>query len=90
MLIRLGNCLRQERINNELRQDTLADMIGVSTPTYRRMEQGNAGVPVGYWIRAFHLLGKEDTVFDALDSICLSQVIKRDKNVNRLRVKKTR
>ncbi|WP_440995645.1 helix-turn-helix domain-containing protein [Arhodomonas sp. SL1] len=41
-------------------QREFAARIGVSEPTYRRLEKGEPSVPIGYWIRALRLLGRLD------------------------------
>ncbi len=58
----LGAGLRRARIEHQLCQAGFAERIGVSVPTYRRMEQGNAAVPIGYWIRALYLLGMSEDI----------------------------
>lgn len=65
----LGSEIRRARIEHDLCQASMAARIGVSTPTYRRVEQGHAAVPIGYWIRALNLLGRADDVQKLLGSI---------------------
>ncbi|MDA8390028.1 MAG: helix-turn-helix transcriptional regulator [Gammaproteobacteria bacterium] len=60
----LGARLRASRIASEDDQRAMAARIGVSTPTYRRMEQGDPATPLGYWIRALRLLDSPDKVTD--------------------------
>lgn len=65
--------------NRRERQSDFAARVGVSVPTYRKMEKGDSGVPVGYWVRALWLLDRldeldgliapEDPLFDALREI---------------------
>lgn len=62
VLLLLGAGLRRARIDHDLCQTRFAERIGVSVPTYRRMEQGHAAVPIGYWIRALHLLGMSEDI----------------------------
>lgn len=69
LLQALGSVIRRARIEHDLCQTSMAARIGISTPTYRRVEQGHAAVPIGYWIRALNLLGIEDDVQKLLGSI---------------------
>ncbi|MHB8348276.1 MAG: helix-turn-helix domain-containing protein [Acidiferrobacterales bacterium] len=61
-LSRLGDRLRLRRIAKRDDQVSLAARIGVSVPTYRKMERGEGSVPVGYWIRALRLLDSLDLI----------------------------
>lgn len=52
----LGHRLRSRRIETRDTQANFAARVGVSVPTYRKMEKGDPGVPVGMWVRAIRLL----------------------------------
>ena len=56
LLTQLGDRLRQHRIDRNESQIEFAERVGVSVPTYRKMEQGSATVPIGYWTRVLQLL----------------------------------
>lgn len=61
-LQRLGARLAASRLLRKDRQGDFAARIGVSVPTYRKMEAGDPGVAIGFWLRALRLLGRlEDT-----------------------------
>jgi len=56
----LGERLRQARITRNEMQQLFADRLGVSRPTLSRMESGDPGVTIGLWVKALHLLDRED------------------------------
>ena len=64
-MVALGERLRFRRIDRGDTQAKFAARLGVSIPTYRRMEQGDPGVAIGHWVRAMRLLGALEA-FDAL------------------------
>lgn len=53
----LGERLRRRRLALAEPQTRAASRIGVSVPTYRKLEQGDPGIPVGPWVRALRLYG---------------------------------
>ncbi|MHB1952840.1 MAG: helix-turn-helix domain-containing protein [Acidobacteriaceae bacterium] len=55
-LLALGTRLRSHRIDRGDTQSVFARRIGVSVPTYRKMERGSPAVPIGYWVRTWRLL----------------------------------
>lgn len=58
MLIRLGSRLRAERLRRNESQARFAARIGVSVPTLRRLEQGDASAQMGHWLAALDVLGR--------------------------------
>jgi transcriptional regulator with XRE-family HTH domain len=56
----LGKRLRQARIARNEMQQLFAERLGVSRPTLSKMESGNPGVTIGLWVKALHLLDRED------------------------------
>ena len=56
-LVALGERLRTRRLQRNERQASMAARIGVSVPTYRKMEQGDPAAPLGSWVRAAALIG---------------------------------
>lgn len=55
-LVALGQRLRARRIERQDTQTDFARRLGVSVPTYRKMEQGDPRTPIGHWARALRLL----------------------------------
>lgn len=61
----LGARLRSERIKRLDTQAMFAARIGVSVPTLRKMESGDATVQIGNWAAALSILDRLDGI-DAL------------------------
>lgn len=57
VLVGLGQRLRRRRLAAAEPQTRAASRIGVSVPTYRKLEQGDPSAPVGLWVRALRLYG---------------------------------
>ena len=53
----LGQRLRRRRLSAGEPQTRAASRIGVSVPTYRKLEQGDPTLPIGPWVRALRLYG---------------------------------
>lgn len=75
----LGGRLRTRRIDAGDTQVSFAARIGISVPTYRKMEKGDETVPIGYWIRALRLLGGLDSLDDLLPVSLLSEAHDRQR-----------
>ena len=58
ILLQLGDRLRAERLARNESQTRFAARVGVSVPTLRRMEQGDASAQIGHWLTALILLGR--------------------------------
>jgi transcriptional regulator with XRE-family HTH domain len=58
LLQQLGTRLRTERVARNESQTRFAARIGVSVPTLRRMEQGDASAQIGHWLTVLTLLGR--------------------------------
>jgi transcriptional regulator with XRE-family HTH domain len=56
-LVSLGRRLRRRRLAAAEPQTRAASRIGVSVPTYRKLEQGDPSAPIGVWVRALRLYG---------------------------------
>jgi len=57
LMRRLGHELRRQRLASAARQCDLARRMGISVPTYRRMEKGQGSVPIAYWVRVATIMG---------------------------------
>jgi len=57
-LEQLGARLRAERLLRNEPQARFAARLGVSVPTLRRLEQGDASAQVGHWLAALEVLGR--------------------------------
>lgn len=61
----LGTRLRSERIKRQDTQAMFAARIGVSVPTLRKMESGDATVQIGNWAATLSILDRLEDI-DAL------------------------
>jgi transcriptional regulator with XRE-family HTH domain len=57
-LVRLGARLRSLRLQRNEPQARFAARLGVSVPTLRRLEQGDASAQIGHWLSALEVLGR--------------------------------
>jgi len=53
----LGARLRRRRLLAGEPQARAASRVGVSVPTYRKLERGDPAVQIGIWVRAIGLYG---------------------------------
>ncbi len=58
VLARLAARLRAERLARNEPQARFAARLGVSIPTLRRLEQGDASAQIGHWLAALEVLGR--------------------------------
>lgn len=56
-LAQLGGRLRALRLQKNQTQEGLAKLAGISRPTYRKIESGDASVEVGAFARVLAMLG---------------------------------
>ena len=54
----LGSRLRAERLRRNDTQAIFSARLGISVPTLRKMESGDPGVLVGYWLAALNVLDR--------------------------------
>ena len=59
---KLGSRLRKERLRRNLSQNYLAEMVGVTLPTYRKIEKGDGSVEFRHVARALGVLGYSDAL----------------------------
>lgn len=56
-LVALGQRLRAARLRRKLTQAMLAERVGVTVPTLRKLEEGNASTSLSVMLRALVVLG---------------------------------
>ncbi len=56
----LGENIRAERLRRNISQQRIAELAGISLPTLRKIEHGNAHVAVGHVARVLGILGAVD------------------------------
>jgi len=64
-LVNLGERLKRRRLQAREPQARAAARLGVSLPTYRKLEKGDPSAQIGTWVRALRLYGSLDPL-DAL------------------------
>ncbi len=67
-LQRLGMGVSLARRRRHLSQQELAERIGTSAITVRRMEAGHPGTGLQYFVKALHVFGELDKLNQLLDS----------------------
>ena len=67
-LVRLGRAVSLARRRRQLTQEDLAQRIGASVDTVRRMEAGHPGTALVYLARAMHVFGELDQFKQLLDT----------------------
>ena len=68
-LRKLGERLKQARLERNDPQKEFAFRIGVSIPTLYKMEQGNPCISMGIWAKALSVLGKLDDLDQLIASV---------------------
>ena len=61
-LAKLGTRLRAERLRRNLSQDHMSRIIGITIPTYRKIESGDGTVEFRHVARALGILGFTDAL----------------------------
>lgn len=72
-LATLGARLRAERLKLDIPQAEFAARVGISIPTLHKMESGDPGVQVGYWMTAMEVLGRAEEVDTLLAGLSMSE-----------------
>ena len=67
-LLKLGTDLSLARRRRHISQASLAERMGASLSTVRRMEKGDARVPIHFFARALHLFGELQALEHLLDT----------------------
>ena len=61
-MLSLGDRLRSHRLTKNLTQQYLAEMVGVTVPTYRKIEAGDGTVEFRHVARALGVMGFGDAL----------------------------
>lgn len=67
-LKKLGRDLSLARRRRNLSQDMLAERLGTSVSTIRRMEDGHPGIAIQYVARAMQVFGELDRLNNLIDT----------------------
>jgi transcriptional regulator with XRE-family HTH domain len=65
---KLGNDISLARRRRHISQASLAERMGASLSTVRRMEKGDVRVPIHFHARALHVFGEIRALEDLLDT----------------------
>ena len=65
---KLGNDISLARRRRHISQASLAERMGASLSTIRRMEKGDARVPIHFFARALHVFGEISALERLLDT----------------------
>jgi transcriptional regulator with XRE-family HTH domain len=65
---KLGNDLSLARRRRHISQASLAERMGASLSTVRRMEKGDMRVPIQFFARALHVFGEIQSLENLLDT----------------------
>lgn len=66
---KLGVRVRQERLRRNLTQKYLAQTLGVTLPTYRKIESGNGSVEFRHVAKALGVLGYGDALGELIPEV---------------------
>lgn len=67
-IAKLGNDISLARRRRHISQASLADRMGASLSTLRRMEKGDVRVPIHFFARALHVFGEIQALECLLDT----------------------
>jgi len=65
---KLGNDISLARRRRHITQASLAERMGASLSTVRRMEKGDTKVPIHFYARALHVFGEIQALEQLLDT----------------------
>jgi transcriptional regulator with XRE-family HTH domain len=66
---KLGARVRQERLRRNLTQSYLAQLLGVTLPTYRKIESGNGSVEFRHVAKALGVLGYGEALGELIPEV---------------------
>ncbi len=67
-IIKLGSDISLARRRRHISQASLAERMGASLSTVRRMEKGDARIPIHFFARALHVFGEIRALEQLLDT----------------------
>lgn len=66
---KLGERLRSERLRQNFSQEHMARMVGVTIPTYRKIESGNGKIEFRHVARLIGIFGYSDTLGEMIPEV---------------------
>lgn len=67
-IVKLGGDISLARRRRHISQASLAERMGASLTTVRRMEKGDGRVPIHFFARALHVFGEVQALENLLDT----------------------
>lgn len=67
-IVKLGEDLRLARLRRRLTQQSLAERVGASVNTIKRMEAGDPRIPLHFIARTLHVFGEASRLAQLLDT----------------------
>ncbi|MDO8329507.1 MAG: helix-turn-helix transcriptional regulator [Fluviicoccus sp.] len=67
-ILKLGNDISLARRRRHISQASLAERMGASVSTVRRMEKGDTRIPIHFYARALHVFGEIRALEHLLDT----------------------
>ena len=67
-ILKLGSDISRARRRRHISQASLAERMGASLSTVRRMEKGDGRVPIHFFARALHVFGEIRALEQLLDT----------------------
>jgi transcriptional regulator with XRE-family HTH domain len=67
-ILKLGGDISLARRRRHISQESLAERMGASVSTVRRMEKGDARIPIHFFARALHVFGEIHALERLLDT----------------------
>src|ERR1035437_9939374 len=65
----VGENLRSDRLGHNLTQRHVAKLVGISLPTYRKIERGEGSVEIRHYARLLGVLGHVDRLRDLVPPV---------------------
>ena len=85
----LGENLRTDRLGRNFTQRHVAQLVGISLPTYRKLERGDGSVEIRHYARLLGILGYVDRLRDLVPAFPITPDRKALANLQRQRARQS-
>lgn len=86
----VGESLRSERLGHNFTQEHVAQLVGISLPTYRKLERGDGSVEIRHFARVLGILGHIDRLRTLIPPMPIPPDRKALANLERQRARQPR
>jgi transcriptional regulator with XRE-family HTH domain len=83
----VGESLRSDRLSHNFTQQHVANLAGISLPTYRKLEQGEGTVELRHFARVLGVLGHVDRLRELIPPVPIPPDRKALANLERQRAR---